>query len=407
MLSGLADASALSQASLTHPTTGGGLAPSGSALLWAQPEPGSEAPSAAAAGAIPLAVWQELGAAPRGLPQEHRLSRRLLTAAWRFLDRLHSSGAAAAAAAEAGSPLSSGMALRRPSQAGDSGSSGHLARQAASTGCASAVAGEAATGLTPPQLARLQQQRALLLLQRLLLHALLHAPPETTQQAAAQTSQLLPPLLADAAAGAEAADAAATRLQLMLAAVIQCHRGIASRAAAARQSEQLLPLQLQQRLSACEVAANAIVDAAPATFGLQPAEPQAQRGQAPRPLQDLLPLLQPRAVLSAARQQVLLLRHCSGAWEAGVALLQEQLASAALEQRQAAAAAVEDSRQCLGMLLAADRLRRAAGRQAEEEAAQLRQRQWRDLRRALTSGRGLWAEAERPEGACGGWEGVV
>lgn len=45
-----------------------------------------------------------------------------------------------------------------------------------------------------------------------------------------------------------------------------------------------------------------------------------------------------------------------------------------------------------GLLCAAERARRASARGAEEEAALARARAWRDVRRALTGERGLWAE---------------
>jgi len=44
-----------------------------------------------------------------------------------------------------------------------------------------------------------------------------------------------------------------------------------------------------------------------------------------------------------------------------------------------------------GLLCAAERSRRAAARAAEEEAAGATARAWRDVRRALTGERGLWA----------------
>ncbi len=44
-----------------------------------------------------------------------------------------------------------------------------------------------------------------------------------------------------------------------------------------------------------------------------------------------------------------------------------------------------------GLLCAAERSRRAAARAAEEEAAAATARAWRDVRRALTGERGLWA----------------
>lgn len=366
------------------------------ALLWA-----GDAAAAAAAGSIPQAAWAELGALPAQASQPAgRLGSRLQLAAWRFLDRLHSSGAAAAAAAEATSPSSPVAQLLRLPTIGSGGSQAGSRPASPKPGEAGAPA-----GLSQQVLLRLQQQRGLLLLQRLLLHALLHAPPELAQQAASQCAQLLPPLLADAAAETAAADAAAARLQLMLAAVVQVYRGVAARAQQAQQ-DQLLPLQLQQRLAACEAAANAIVDAAPWVFALRaPAEQQQQHaGQAaakPRLLQELLPLLQPRAVVTAAQQQLLFMRHCCALHEGAVALLQHQLQEAAGQEAQMVAAAEEDGRQCLGRLLAADRLRRAAGRQAADEAGQLLERRWRDLARALKSGRGLWADEEREEGECG------
>lgn len=396
------------------PLAGSALAPSGSSLLWADPAAAAgDAAAAAAAGSIPPAAWQELGAAPgQGSHADARLSPRLQLAAWRFLDRLHSSGAAAAAAAEASSPSSPvAHLLRLPTASGG--------REQAGSRPASPAAGEAAAlppvpGLSQPLLLRLQQQRGLLLLQRLLLYALLHAPPELAQQAASQCSQLLPPLLADAAAETAAAEAAASRLQLMLAAVVQAYRSVAARAQQAQQ-EQLLPLQLQQRLAACEAAANAIVDAAPWVFGLRPPAEQQQPGAQqplrqgsllpakPRLIPELLPLLQPRAVASAAQQQLLFMRHCCVLHEVAAALLQPQLQEAAAHERQLVAAAQEASQQSLGRLLAADRLRRAAGQQAADEASQLLERRWRDLSRALKSGRGLWADEERPEGeSCSG-----
>lgn len=387
------------------------MAPSGAALLWADPAATSgDAAAAAAAGSIPQAAWGELGALPsQGSQPGGRFGPRLQLAAWRFLDRMHSSGAAAAAAAEASSPSSPVAQLLRLPTIG--GSSGQAASRPASPAAGEAAAVPAAhTGLSHQTLLRLQQQRGLLLLQRLLLHALLHAPPEQAQQAASQCGQLLPALLADAAAETAAAEAAAARLQLLLAAVVQVYRSVAARAQQAQQ-DQLLPLQLQQRLTACEAAANAIVDAAPWVFGLrQPAEPQQQQaggqqqprpGQAPgkpRLIQELLPLLQPRAVVSAAQQQLLFMRHCCALHEGAVALLQQQLQEATTQEVELVGAAEEGSRQCLGRLLAADRLRRAAGRQAADEAAQLLERRWRDLARALKSGRGLWADEERAEG---------
>lgn len=391
--------------------TGASLAPSGTALLWADPAAASgdaaAAAVAAAAGSIPQAVWGELGALPnQGSQPGGRFSPRLQLSAWRFLDRLHSSGAAAAAAAEASSPPSPvAQLLRLPTIGGSSGQAGSRPASPAAGETASLPA--ASTGLSHQTLLRLQQQRGLLLLQRLLLHALLHAPPEQAQQAASQCGQLLPALLADAAAETAAAEAAAARLQLLLAAVVQVYRSVAARAQQAQQ-DQLLPLQLQQRLTACEAAANAIVDAAPWVFGLRTAaEQQQQQQQQPRPgqapakprlIQELLPLLQPRAVVSAAQQQLLFMRHCCALHEGAVALLQQQLSEAATQEAQLVGAAEEGSRQCLGRLLAADRLRRAAGRQAADEAAQLLERRWRDLARALKSGRGLWADEERAEG---------
>lgn len=363
---------------------GASLAPGGTALLWAS------GAVAEAGGSMPAAAWQELGAVPHS--QQERFSSRLLLAAWRFLDRVHGSGAAAAAAAEATSPLA-------PAALGSSGAGGE--------GAAGAV-----PGMSTQQLAALRQQRGLLLLQRLLLYCLQHATPEMAQQAAAQAAQLLPLLLADAAVDAAAAEAAAPRLQLLLAAIVQCYRTLASRVAAA-QRESLSLLPQEQRVAACQAAANAVVDASPHAFGLQPSTPPGQQqlgaAQPPAPrrqseqqrersLQELLPLLQPRVVVSAAATAVLFMRHCSGQHEAAAPALQAQLQAAAEHRTALVAAAGEDCQQCLGRLRAADRLRRAAGRQAADEAAQQRQRQWRDLRRALTSGRGLWADEEQPEG---------
>lgn len=264
-------------------------------------------------------------------------------------------------------------------------------------------------GMTQQQLAQLQQRRSWLLLQRLLLAALVQAPPEEAQQAAALASQLLPLLLADEAAPEGPTDTAAAWLQLLLAAALQAHSSIAS-AGQAHAQEALLPLQLQQRLAACEVAARAVVDAAPAAFGLQPpaqqadAPPQPQRR--PQSLPELASLLQPGRVCTAAAQQVLLMRHAAQLHEGSLTAVHEQVQAASQVERRQAAAAQEDGAQCLGALLAADRLRRAAGRQAADEAAQLRQRAWRDLQRALTSGRGLWAEEERPEGGSAGLQAV-
>jgi hypothetical protein len=227
--------------------------------------------------------------------------------------------------------------LRLPTIGGSGSQAG--SRPASPAAGESAVLPPAVKGLSQQALLRLQQQRGLLLLQRLLLHALLHAPPELAQQAASQCAQLLPALLADAAAETAAAEAAAARLQLMLAAVVQVYRSVAARAQQAQQ-DQLLPLQLQQRLAACEAAASAIVDAAPWVFGLRPAADQQQQaqqqaggqqqprpGQAaakPRLIQELLPLLQPRAVVTAAQQQLLFMRHCCALHEGAVALLQQQ-----------------------------------------------------------------------------------
>ena len=45
-----------------------------------------------------------------------------------------------------------------------------------------------------------------------------------------------------------------------------------------------------------------------------------------------------------------------------------------------------------GLLCAAERARHAAARAVEEEAALARARAWRNVRRALTGERGLWAE---------------
>ena len=375
---------------------GASLAPGGAALLWASGQSaGGGTGAAAEAAGMPAAAWQELGAVPRS--QQERFSSHLVQAAWRFLDRLHASGAAAAGAAEVGSPLA-------PNVDSDAGAAG-------------------APGLSAQQLAALRQQRGLLLLQRLLLYCLQHAPPGLAQQAAAQAAQLLPLLVADVAVDAAAMQAAAPRLQLLLAATVQCYRTLASQSAAA-QRESLSLLSQQQRVAACQAAANAVVDAAPQAFGLQPSTPPApqqasaaqpagasqqhqprrvsteqQQPQRERPLQELLPLLQPRAVVSAAASTILFMRHCAGQHEAAAAALQAELQAAAEQRQVLVAAAEEDAQQCLGRLRAADRLRRAAGRQAADEATQLRQRQWRDLRRALTSGRGLWAEEERPEGA--------
>lgn len=46
----------------------------------------------------------------------------------------------------------------------------------------------------------------------------------------------------------------------------------------------------------------------------------------------------------------------------------------------------------VGLLCAAERARRAAARAADEEAAAATARAWRDVRRALTGERGLWAQ---------------
>lgn len=388
------------------------MAPSPAALQWAD---SAAASGDASAGSIPPAAWRDLGAAatPQGQAQ---FSRRLLLAAWQFLDRTHGGGAAAAA--ETGSPSSAMAALVRSARAslgheGGAGSEGSGRRHAASGRGADAGA---MAGLSQQQLTRHQQQRGLLLLQRLLLHALLHAQPEAAQQAAAQAAQLLPALLADVAseaAGSDERQAAAARMQLQLGAVVYAYRSVASRARAQAQQEQLLPLQLQQRLGACEAAANAVVDAAPWAFGVQPSpasgqpgvgEPQPPQGQQqqrkPRLVQELLPLLSPTVVVAAACSALLFMRHTAQLHEGAVAALQTELQAAAQQERQLASMADERRRQCLGALLATDRLRRAAVRQAAEEAAQLRQRAWRDLRRALTCGRGLWADDAPEEGAC-------
>ena len=365
--------------------------------MWAAPSGGSDATrGGGSADTIPVAAWQELGAAPKQQPQ---LSSALLQNAWRFLDRLHSSGAAAAAAEAGASPRSTTAAL---------------------LGALPAVSEPAAAskGLGEQQLLRHQQQRSFLLLHRLLLQALLQAAPERAQQAVAQAAQLLPPLLADAASDAAAAEAAASRLQLLLAAVVQCHRGVAARAAAAQQQEQLLPLSLQQRLAACVAAANAIVHAAPWAFGLhQPragqqvalahAHPQ-QEGQAQqRSMQEMMGLLQARAVLAAAQQQVQFMRHCCALHERAALELAQAVTAAQARQHVRAEAAQEASQQSLGKLLAADRLLRAAARHAGDEEQQRRARQWRDLRRGLTTGRGLWAEEEDREGEARGRAGCT
>lgn len=422
-----------------HGLAGISPAPSGSALLWADPAAadavgsggtsgnrGSEGtvPAAvvAAPESIPAAVWRELGALPWQKAQQQQQAQQaqqarqeasghLLLTAWRFLDRLHTSGAAAAAAAEAASPGSPASILLRVTR----GLAG-LAGLAGGNG-----GGGAAGLLSEQQLMLLQQRRGLLLLQRLLLQALRHSPPELAAQAAAQAAQLLPLLLSAAGAGAgegPAAEAAAGQLHLLLASLVQCYRDVAARSAAEQQEGQLLPLKVQQRLDACMVAANAVVDSWPAAFGL-PAEPQQQAQPAARTsqqhqqqqqhqrwpgqqgsrlMQEMMQLLLPQQVMAAARQQLLFMRHCAGLHAAACPQLQQQMQAAATAQQQRAAAAEEGSRQCLGGLLAADRLRRAAGRQAAEEAVQHRRRRWRDLRRGLTSGRGLWADEERPEG---------
>lgn len=137
---------------------------------------------------------------------------------------------------------------------------------------------------------------------------------------------------------------------------------------------------------------------------MQPRLPGQQ--QQLRLVRELLPLLQPRAVVSAAAGSILFMRSCAGVHESAAPAVQDWLEAQQQQQVQLVAAAEEDSSQCLGQLRQADRLRRAAGRQAADEASQLRQRQWRDLRRTLTSGRGLWADEERPEGeaaACRPW----
>jgi hypothetical protein len=434
-----------------HGLAGISPAPSGSALLWGDPAAadavgsggasgnrGSEgtvpAAVAAAPDSIPAAVWRELGALPWQQAQQQQQAQQaqqaqqeasgpLLLTAWRFLDRLHTSGAAAAAAAEAASPGSPASILLRVTR----GLAG-LAGLAGGNGGGADSGGGAAGLLSEQQLMLLQQRRGLLLLQRLLLQALRHSPPELAAQAAAQAAQLLPLLLSAAGAGAgegPAAEAAAGQLHLLLAALVQCYRDVSARSAAEQQEGQLLPLKVQQRLDACVLAANAVVDSWPAAFGL-PAEPQQQAQPAARSsqqhqsqqhqiqqqqqhqrwpgqqgrrlMQELMQLLLPQQVVAAARQQLLFMRHCAGLHAAACPQLQQQMQAAATAQQQRAAAAEEGSRQCLGGLLAADRLRRAAGRQAAEEAVQHWRRRWRDLRRGLTSGRGLWADEERPEG---------
>lgn len=205
-------------------SAGGSLAPAGSALLWADPAAAAGG-SAAASGAdsVPHAAWQELGASHKKEQQQH--ISRLVQHAWRFLDRMHSSAAAAAADALAPprSPVAALLRLPRSSSNASDGR-GQPARRSLQLqrGGSSGLGGAApvaAVGVTDRQLWGLEQQRGLLLLQRLLLLDLRNSPPEVAQQAAAQAAQLLPLLLADAAADPAAAEAATARLQLLLSAV--------------------------------------------------------------------------------------------------------------------------------------------------------------------------------------------
>ena len=395
----------------------GGAGPSSAALQWADSNSAASTDGGSSAGAAPKkvsqAAWQELGATAR--PQGEPPSSRLQQAAWRFLDRLQSTGAAAASTASspaAWPPLlhafGSSMQLSGYSRRGSG-----LAL--ADPTAASAASGPAVLeGLSGQQAAHLERHRALLLLQRLLLAALQHAPPEAARQAAAQAAQLLPLLLPpDSASDDAAAMAAASsdnagaggepgpgmlppHLQVLLAAVIQCYRSIAISAVAAQKEQQVqaVPLPLQQRLTACTAAASAIV------MAVAPAAASALLQRSPqRLLQELSALLQPEVVAEAACQQVLFMQHCCLQYQAAVPQLLQQLASATEQLRQSAGAAEEWGQECLGALQAADRLRRAAGRQAAEEQRQQRRRCWRDLWRGLTSGRGLWAEEEREEGA--------
>lgn len=221
----------LAGAALAPP--GASLAPSGTALVWAS-DPG--AASAAGDGSIPAAAWQELGAVSR-VPHP-AFSGRLLLAAWRFLDRLHSSGTVAS---EASSPLAAAAALLRPHRSSSTGGS----RRASTLQRSLSESGDEGEGAAV-ETARLLQQRGMLLLQRLLLFSLQHAPPEMAQQAAAQAAQVLPLLLADAAGEASVAEAVASQLQLLLAAVVQCYQGLASRATVAAQQEQLSLLSHEQ-----------------------------------------------------------------------------------------------------------------------------------------------------------------
>eukprot|EP00887_Chlorella_sp_A99_P003486 scaffold7.g3486.t1 len=455
---------------LAPSSAAGAAAPGEPALAWADPDAHAGSPP----DSMPQAVWRELGVAgsdgaqqqgqraegpPRVGSRGWEVESRLLEAAWAYLLQLHTTpgmegGPAAAAAAFSGGGASprGGARGRRQAAAGEAAPSASWAVEADGT-----LRFMDASALPPPAgmpVPRYQQhfaQRSLRLAHRLLLCGL-HAPgargvPLPAAAAAESAAALLPLLLVEGAYGAgelsspgagaaaaAASDFCESRMQLLLAALVQAHRQFVAGAAIGRAGD-------GERTAAALVAMNALVAAetAAAVRQLQhapapalTAHPLERRGSlrvaagtpaadalAPRRLQqspgaaqlqqqmqqqplasaaDLQQLPKPRLVVAAAQQELLFLAHAAARHASAAASLEQARAAAAQRRRQRTAAALDASGRVLGLVCMADRQRRSSARQSAEEQQAGVARQWRDVARGLTAGRGLWAREERPEG---------
>ncbi|KAK9836952.1 hypothetical protein WJX81_002248 [Elliptochloris bilobata] len=361
---------------LDEVTAGGLVAPPGEALA-----PAVEAVEWAEAGdsgeEIPDAAWQLLGVpAPGGsLPLHRHLgvdTHRLHQGAWQLvcvLARALEGGPPGfpRAARPAGEGLS-----ERGGSGGHSGARGALAAVIAGFG-ASSPDSPASDASSP---GNSERERLARLAGRLLLHFLRCAAPEVAAQCVAELRQALP-LLLDAASPWSRA-----RLHLLLAAVWRL--GSSQPAASGLPGgRRYVAAQALDELA--EAAAAALPDEAVGLPDLPPYYDRAFWDVA------CMGLAWDQAA-AAARSEALLGAHMALCHASAADALAREVDARLRDERAARAAFLGSAREALGLLCAAERARRAAARAAEEEAALGRARAWRDLRRALTGERGLWAQ---------------
>jgi hypothetical protein len=369
------------------------LMPTADALAWAEGD----------AELVPLEAWPVLGvpgaSAETSLPVDAYMTAetwRLHSGAWQLIYMLQKTVDGFLAPGGSASWQQSGVSIRRVSTSGADfaiasprGAAGAGVPSASNAGASKAVAEEAVRSGAADRVPRL--------ILRMVLIALRCAAPSVASDCVASACRLLPSILDSSMPGRMAKAMSSethgfadrNRMHLLLACLVKLNARLRTgRPGPLGQARQLALAKAAHDI--CEVTRNAL----PSDSASFPSLPGAHDSQFWEKARQGVSWA---AAATAARDEILFLRHMAAAHDAAMQLLENEAEARHLVERTRRTAFVTSAREALGAICAADKSRRAAARVAHEEESQSLWRTWRNLQRSLVGECGLWMDPDAVE----------